>query len=88
MLASLAEAGIGWRIGGRASTFAALIAALRAGLGVGLLLGEGVPADCANVQGSYGLPSAPTADFGVFLAENPSLLVAELATFLEAGFEF
>jgi DNA-binding transcriptional LysR family regulator len=88
MLASLAEAGVRWRIGGRASTFAALIAALRAGLGVGLLLGEGVPADCENVQASYGLPAAPTADFGVYLADSPALLVAELATFLEAGFEF
>ena len=88
MLVSLAGAGIGWRIGGRASTFAALIAALRAGLGVGLLLGEGVPADCENVQGNYGLPSAPTADFVVFLADNPAMLVAELATVLEAGFEF
>jgi DNA-binding transcriptional LysR family regulator len=85
MLASLAQAGIRWRIGGRASTFAALIAALRAGLGIGVLLQEGVPADCENVQAIYGLPAAPTADFGVYLADGPPL-VAELAGFIEAGF--
>ena len=87
MLASLAEAGIGWRVGGRASTFAALISALRAGLGIGLLLQEGLPSDCQNLQGSFNLPPAPTADFGIYVIKRPPLLVEELGAFLRAGFE-
>lgn len=87
MLASLAEAGIAWCIGGRASTYASLISALRAGLGIGLLLQEGLPSDCRNLQGSYGLPPAPTADFGIYILKQPPLLVEELGTFLRAGFE-
>jgi DNA-binding transcriptional LysR family regulator len=87
MLAALAEAGIAWRVGARASSFAALVAALRAGLGVGLLLQEGLPADCENLQGRYNLPAAPSADFGVCLADNPPALADELGDFLIAGFE-
>ncbi|KQW72449.1 LysR family transcriptional regulator [Ensifer sp. Root127] len=84
MLASFAEAGLHWRVGGRVSTFAALISALRAGLGIGLLLPEGLPSDCENVRGRFDLPQAPTADFGVFVSQNPPLIVDELAKFLRA----
>ncbi|MER9713531.1 LysR family transcriptional regulator [Mesorhizobium sp. M0174] len=87
MLASLAEAGIGWKIGCRVSTFATLISALRAGLGIGLLLQEGLPPDCQSLNGRFNLPPAPTADFGVYLARDPSRLVEECGDFLRAGFE-
>lgn len=87
MLASLAEAGIAWRVGGRVSTFAALIAALRAGLGIGLLLPEGLPSDCQNLQGRLNLPSAPTADFGIYIVTKPPPFIEELGAFLRAGFE-
>jgi DNA-binding transcriptional LysR family regulator len=86
MLASLADAGIGWRVGGRASTFAALISALRAGLGIGLLLPEGLPSDCRNLHGTLNLPPAPTADFGIYVIKAPPPFVVELGTFLRAGF--
>ena len=87
MLVSLAEAKISWRIGGRASTFVALVAALRAGLGIGLLLQESIPTDCENVQAHDNLPHAPNADFGVFVSTNPSALAHELGKFLISGFD-
>ncbi|KQW61048.1 MULTISPECIES: LysR family transcriptional regulator [Ensifer] len=86
MFALLAEDGIEWTAGCRASTFSALISALRAGLGIGLLLQEGLPADCENLQTKYGLPPAPTAEFGVYVCQKSPELVDELATFLRAGF--
>ncbi|QPC93784.1 LysR family transcriptional regulator [Mesorhizobium sp. INR15] len=87
MLASLAEAGIGWKVGCRVSTFAALISALRAGLGVGLLLQEGLPHDCLSLNGRLNLPQAPVADFGIYIARNSPKLVEECGDFLLAGFE-
>lgn len=86
MIASLAEAGISWVIGCRVTTFAAMISALRAGLGVGLMLQEGVPADCENIAGKYGLPVAPNAEFGVYLCDEPPPLVEAFATFLRSGY--
>lgn len=86
MLSLLAEAGLDWYVGCRVSTFAALISALRAGLGIGLLLPEGLPPDCENLQGRFNLPASPAAEFGVYVCRNPSLLVEELAAFLRAGF--
>lgn len=88
MIASLAQAGIAWRVGGSASTFAALIAGLRAGLGIGLLLQEGIPADCENVQTHYQLPPTPTADFGLYVSDSPPPLVSELEAFLRDRFQF
>ncbi|SDA91615.1 LysR family transcriptional regulator [Mesorhizobium qingshengii] len=86
MLSVLAEKGIKWYSGCRVSSFAALISGLRAGLGVGLLLPEGLPSDCHNLQGQFNLPTAPIAEFGVYVSRNPPLLVQELAAFLRAGF--
>lgn len=86
MISLLAEAGLEWSVGCRVSTFAALIAALRAGLGVALLLPEGLPSDCENIAGKYPMPAAPMAEFGVYVAQKPPLLVEEFAAFLRAGF--
>ncbi|MFK8256291.1 LysR family transcriptional regulator [Erwinia sp. AnSW2-5] len=86
MIASLAEAGIPWEVGCRVSTFSAMISALRAGLGIGLLLQEGVPADCENIEGRCGLPTAPCAEFGVYLCDNPPPIVEALAMFLRSGY--
>ena len=86
MLTSLAELGIAWRIGGRATTFAALISALRAGLGIGLFLQEGLPADCQNLNGHFGLTPAPAAEFGIYVAADAGPLVDECGAFLRTGF--
>jgi len=86
MLASLAEAGLPWRVGCRVSTFAALVSGLRAGFGIGLMLPESLPPDCENVQGRLHLPPAPMAEFGIFVGANPPPLVNELASFLREGF--
>jgi DNA-binding transcriptional LysR family regulator len=86
MLATLAESGIGWRVGCRVSTFAALISGLRAGLGIGVMLAEGMPADCEDVRQRLSLPAAPAADFGIFVGPGSSPLAAELGAFMKAGF--
>lgn len=86
MFAVLAEEGIEWTVGCRVSTLSASISALRAGLGIGLLLREGLPSDCENLHGRYGLPVAPSAEFSVYVCQDPPKLVDELATFIRAGF--
>jgi len=83
MIASLAENSIDWSVGCRVKTLPAMLSALRAGLGIGILLPEALPHDCENIGGKYGLPPAPQAEFGVFVDDEPSPLVEELAAFLQ-----
>lgn len=87
MLSSLAELGIAWRVGGRATTFAAMISALRAGLGIGLLLQEGLPADCQSLNGGFRLPMPSNAQFGIYVSPRSEQLAEECGAFLRAGFE-
>ncbi len=87
MLASFAEAGLAWHVGCRVATFAALISALRAGLGIGLMLPEGVPADCDKLETRAGLPVPPVADFAIYVAGKPGALAKELAAFMKSGFD-
>lgn len=82
MLSALAEAGTAWHTGCKVKTLPAMLSALRAGLGFGLLFPEAVPLDCAVIDGRHGLPNAPSAEFGVFYGAKASILVQELALFL------
>jgi DNA-binding transcriptional LysR family regulator len=86
MLTALADAGRPWRTGCKVSTFAALLAALRAALGVALLLPENLPSDCESVEAKLALPSAPRANFGLFIADTPSGLGQEFGAFLQRAF--
>lgn len=79
----LAASGISWSAACRVTTYGALIGALRAGLGFSLMLPESIPEDCEAVESRHYLPTAPSADFGLFLATNPTKIVEELGTFLQ-----
>jgi DNA-binding transcriptional LysR family regulator len=63
-----------------------MLSALRAGLGIGILFPEAIPPDCEVLHAKFGLPAAPAAEFGVYVAHDASAVVDELASFLRDGF--
>jgi DNA-binding transcriptional LysR family regulator len=79
---AFAEAGVEWSVACRVSSYGALIGALRAGLGYSLMLPESIPSDCETLASGRRLPEAPNADFGLFMANQPSKIVRELGFFL------
>ncbi|MBA8881308.1 LysR family transcriptional regulator [Phyllobacterium myrsinacearum] len=79
---AFASAGVEWSVACRVSSYGALIGALRAGLGYSLMLPESIPSDCETLDSGGRLPKAPNADFGLFMAREPSKIVKELGFFL------
>lgn len=79
---AFASAGVEWSVACRVSSYGALIGALRAGLGYSLMLPESIPTDCETIDSGHNLPSAPSADFGLFMAKEPSKITRELGLFL------
>ncbi|SDN75758.1 LysR family transcriptional regulator [Phyllobacterium sp. OV277] len=79
---AFASAGVEWSVACRVSSYGALIGALRAGLGYSLMLPESIPTDCETIDSGHKLPSAPSADFGLFMAKEPSKITKELGLFL------
>lgn len=86
MIASLAEEGLTWTVGCRVRSLPAMLSALRAGLGIGILFPEAIPPYCEVLHAKFGLPAAPAAEFGVYVAHDASAVVDELASFLRDGF--
>jgi hypothetical protein len=46
------------------------------------MLPESIPTDCETIDSGHKLPSAPSADFGLFMAKEPSKITKELGLFL------
>lgn len=86
MLSDLAENNIDWHVGCKVKTLPAVLSALRAGLGLGLPFPEAVPMDCESIDGKHGLPDTPAPDFGVFVGNDASQHVQELALFLRQDY--